>query len=426
MIGGPIDNTTLTHNVLVARTANASCGLGQYAANYRPSASGMPASFVASNNIYARPLDQTHNWIFSVMPSNACSSVAQWQSVTGKEAGSTGSPLTITNVNYLRFEYNETNVSKTINLGANYLDLKNIAYAGSITLAPYSSAVLIKNDATNIPPVADAGTDQVIPAAINVTLAGNGIDYDGTITAYAWTKIAGPSAGTLTGATSATASAAGLTSGLYKFELKVTDNNGATGKDTVTVNFGNVVVPVTLVDFTATAKSNKTTLLQWKTATEINSDYFIVERSTDGRNYTEIGTVNATGNSNTTVGYQLTDYFPETGINYYRLKMVDIGGQFRYSIIVSVTFKNTKSETINIISTGSYTNRFDINLNSNLAQPAAIAVYDAAGKVLFKTNIVLQKGLNNITKYMLLPDAIYYLMIVTISDKISMPLANRN
>ena len=61
---------------------------------------------------------------------------------------------------------------------------------------------------------------------------------DGTIISYAWTKISGPASGTITNTTSATTSVTGLVQGVYNFELKVTDNNGATGKDTmqVTVN----------------------------------------------------------------------------------------------------------------------------------------------------------------------------------------------
>ena len=89
----------------------------------------------------------------------------------------------------------------------------------------------------NISPVARAGNDTILtasPAAINL----NGqlsSDPDGSITTYAWLKIAGPAAGTLVNATAAIATASGLTTGVYRFELKVTDNMGATAKDTIQV-----------------------------------------------------------------------------------------------------------------------------------------------------------------------------------------------
>jgi hypothetical protein len=104
------------------------------------------------------------------------------------------------------------------------------------------------NPAANIPPTANAGADQVITLPVNtVTLAGSGTDPDGTITAYAWTKISGPAAGAITNATAASTTVTGLVQGVYKFELKVTDNSGATAKDTmqVTVNPAAINIPPT-------------------------------------------------------------------------------------------------------------------------------------------------------------------------------------
>ena len=92
-------------------------------------------------------------------------------------------------------------------------------------------------NAANIPPTANAGTDQTITLPTNtVSLNGSGTDADGSISAYNWTKISGPSAGTITNTTSAATSVTGLVQGVYQFELKVTDNNGATGLDTSSGN----------------------------------------------------------------------------------------------------------------------------------------------------------------------------------------------
>ncbi|MGF2412649.1 MAG: PKD domain-containing protein [Ferruginibacter sp.] len=90
------------------------------------------------------------------------------------------------------------------------------------------------NPAPNVAPTANAGIDQAITLPTNfITLTGSGNDPDGTITTYLWTKIAGPAAGTITNANSATTSVTGLAGGIYKFELQVTDNSGATAKDTM-------------------------------------------------------------------------------------------------------------------------------------------------------------------------------------------------
>ena len=88
----------------------------------------------------------------------------------------------------------------------------------------------------NIPPVANAGADRIITLPVNsLTITGSGSDADGTVTAYQWAKISGPSSFTIVSSAQAQTTLNGLVQGIYEFELTVTDNNGATGKDTVTV-----------------------------------------------------------------------------------------------------------------------------------------------------------------------------------------------
>ena len=66
--------------------------------------------------------------------------------------------------------------------------------------------------------------------------------------------------------------------------------------------------------------------VKWSTSREINSNYFLIERSTDAITYEEIAKLDAAGNSNQTLNYSFTDKFPHPGNNYYRLKQVDING----------------------------------------------------------------------------------------------------
>ncbi|MDX2046199.1 MAG: PQQ-dependent sugar dehydrogenase [Chitinophagaceae bacterium] len=88
----------------------------------------------------------------------------------------------------------------------------------------------------NQPPVANAGADKVITLPTNTTtLNGSGTDADGTITAYNWTKISGPVQGTIGSPNTAATQLTNLAQGVYQFRLRVTDNGGATGSDTVTV-----------------------------------------------------------------------------------------------------------------------------------------------------------------------------------------------
>jgi hypothetical protein len=114
------------------------------------------------------------------------------------------------------------------------------------------------NAANNIAPKVNAGPDNVINLPANsVILSGSGTDIDGTIAAYSWTKISGPSAYSIVSSSSAVATVSGLVQGIYQFELKVTDNNGAIGKDTVqvTVNAAPNLAP------TANAGADKTITL---------------------------------------------------------------------------------------------------------------------------------------------------------------------
>ena len=87
----------------------------------------------------------------------------------------------------------------------------------------------------NQSPAANAGTDQVLTLPTNnITLTGSGIDPDGSVVGYAWTKVSGPAA-SLTNTNTAVLTVTGMVQGLYIFGLTVTDNSGATGNDQVTV-----------------------------------------------------------------------------------------------------------------------------------------------------------------------------------------------
>ena len=89
-------------------------------------------------------------------------------------------------------------------------------------------------------------------------------------------------------------------------------------------------LPVKLTSFNAELEGRKV-LCAWETASEINNDYFIVERSADGSNYVSIGTVKGAGNSTYVSYYSFTDEEPLSGNNYYRLKQKDFDGAFTYS-----------------------------------------------------------------------------------------------
>lgn len=103
-----------------------------------------------------------------------------------------------------------------------------------------------------------------------------------------------------------------------------------------------VPLPVTFTHIEA-AKSGNTSLVTWGTAHEMNNVGFYIERSNDGKTFLPIdfqGSKATNGNSNGNLEYSFTDFRPFSGINYYRLKQMDIDGKIAYSKIVSVSFDN--------------------------------------------------------------------------------------
>jgi len=94
-------------------------------------------------------------------------------------------------------------------------------------------------------------------------------------------------------------------------------------------------LPIKLLSFTG-RNVNSINELLWRTATEENSDFFEIQKSTDGVNFVRIGGVDAAGTSLTTLSYTFEDTTPALGNNYYRLRMVDLDGTFEYSKVVQI------------------------------------------------------------------------------------------
>lgn len=93
-------------------------------------------------------------------------------------------------------------------------------------------------------------------------------------------------------------------------------------------------LPVGLMNFRL-KNADRITQLLWETASEKNSDHFSIEQSGNGIDFNSIGSVKARGNSDQTSHYQFTDPQSLNGTTYYRLKLIDLDGSFRYSTVLS-------------------------------------------------------------------------------------------
>jgi hypothetical protein len=128
------------------------------------------------------------------------------------------------------------------------------------------------------------------------------------------------------------------------------------------VDCGNEVFPVEILGFTA-EKVDAGIMLDWVTVTEINNDYFQIQRSYDADVFEAIGQVKGAGNSNSVLTYQFLDNTYTSNKIFYRLKQYDFDGSFTYSNIVEITFEesdmikmnvfpNPASEMVNVVVPG--------------------------------------------------------------------------
>ncbi|MBC7936120.1 MAG: hypothetical protein H7Y86_12280, partial [Rhizobacter sp.] len=246
-ISGPAQGTFITSNTATATIINLAEGLYelqltvtdnngatgkdtlQVLVNAAPNLA--PVADAGTNNVITLPLNTATLSGKGTDPDGTISSYA-WVKKSGPSAGTIATANSATtDVNNLVQGVYQYELTVTDNNGA----------AGKATVQ------VTINAASNIAPLADAGTGKTITLPINTTtLTGLGTDADGTISSYSWIKISGPVAGNIATANASTTTVNNLVQGIYQYELTVTDNNGATGKDTVqvTVNAAANIAPL--------------------------------------------------------------------------------------------------------------------------------------------------------------------------------------
>ncbi len=131
---------------------------------------------------------------------------------------------------------NSVAIAKNLTGGIYQFELK-VTDNGGLSAKDTVQVIVNNLSQPNRPPMANAGTDQIITLPINtVTLDGSAsTDPDNNITAYAWTKIAGPPSSSINNASAVQTQVINLAAGTHQFELKVTDAGGLSSKDTVQV-----------------------------------------------------------------------------------------------------------------------------------------------------------------------------------------------
>ncbi len=159
----------------------------------------------------------------------------------------------------------------------------------------------------------------------------------------------------------------------------------------------NSTLPVQLLTFTGTLKNNTITNLNWKTTNDLNTSHFIVERSLDAQQFSQIGTVTAIGSGSAENNYAFDD--PEVADLqsqqiYYRLKMIDNNGTYRYSNIIRVSLPGLLNDIT--ISPNPVVGDVNAAITSAASGTAEWMIIDNAGRVLLQNTTLLKKGKNDL------------------------------
>ena len=243
-----------------------------------------------------------------------------------------------------------------------------------------------------------AGGGNVCENLAVVLTANGGVasNYEWSLDNFATTAAMGVDYGT-------TAPAAGATTTVYARAINGPCAGAITSATVTGINCAIAPLPVTLTAFTAT-KQNTAIALNWRTETELNNNYFEVQRSADGSNFITIGTVRGAGTTNVAQKYNLIDTKPLRGINYYRLNQVDFDGKQAFSPTVSVSMND--KVIVDIMPNPAY-NSVNIAISGENST-ASVRIADATGRVLSAVDNISNNQSIDISQ---LPQGVYFMQI---------------
>ncbi|MEY4594240.1 MAG: hypothetical protein RIQ47_650 [Bacteroidota bacterium] len=170
-----------------------------------------------------------------------------------------------------------------------------------------------------------------------------------------------------------------------------------------------VVLPIELAKFDARNEGSKVKL-EWATATEVNNDFFTIERSKDGKLFEPLQLVDGAGNSSMTINYSVYDEKPLSGISYYRIKQTDFDGAFSYSEMIAV--RRNSNGTGLALYPNPANQEVQIAFDAQRGEQRSLRLVNALGQVVLSHEIsgeevAHQFNLEN------LPDGVYSLFVET-------------
>lgn len=154
-------------------------------------------------------------------------------------------------------------------------------------------------------------------------------------------------------------------------------------------------LPIELLMFNVKAVNDKSIVCTWATATELDNDFFTIEKSRDGNEFEESGKVDGAGNSNQVIEYSFTDKNPYNGLSYYRLKQTDFNGDFCYSNMVALRFDNT-ADNFSLYPNPAST---DLMISHRFPETFLLSIVEAWGKKFFQSKVSNHLSLIDASKF---------------------------
>jgi len=191
-------------------------------------------------------------------------------------------------------------------------------------------------------------------------------------------------------------------------------------------------LPVELISFKGMRYSN-TVELNWSTASELNNDHFIIERSTDNSSFEFVGNVKGNGTTELINQYDLKDDVTalikqKVPVVYYRLKQVDLDGKVSDEGIVAVNITNLLSGIIVKAEPNPFNASLNVNVNISEDDHIQLQVIDLTGRLIFEQNASVNAGDNliEIRNADQLKDGMYFINVITSKSAITQKVLKGN
>lgn len=184
-----------------------------------------------------------------------------------------------------------------------------------------------------------------------------------------------------------TGSCSGTSAGTVKSGLQTSFSPFTFGSGEGAIN----PLPIELLSFNAKPNVNMVDL-SWSTASELNNDYFTIEKTKDGVNFEIVGVIKGAGNSTSVLNYTSVDNRPYSRISYYRLKQTDYDGNFSYSELIMVSFEKASDFNINVYPNPNSGRAINMQIIGTSSEEVLVVVYDIMGNEMFSKVIITNES----------------------------------